>query len=320
MKHYLFIFVSLFLLALAACEPAPEESQQPTVITLQPFITETVRVTATLPPSETPTATATFTPSNTPTPVTPTATATATPTQPVLATVTAQQSARVRAEPNSNAEILTTITSGTAVEIHGASEGSEWILVRFIDVEGGGQTVDGWVQATLLAWEGDYIPPTQGPSPTPSPTFDPNMTPSPTPSGTAVTPSARLSTRNVRANCRQTDTAVPNIRANETVSVWWNWFVARPELMEDHLEHANYEILLDGVLLADYERFETALVREGRDWYVYWYYPVGTLAPGRHEVTYRLTWDEAVNDGYADFGPGTETEFEEGNCVFTVAE
>jgi hypothetical protein len=84
------------------------------------------------------------------------------------------------------------------------------------------------------------------------------------------------------------------------------------------LEHADYEVLLDGRLLTNYEDFQTEMRREAGDWYIYWYVPVGTLTSGRHEVTYLLSWDEPVSDGYDDFGPGTDIETNEGNCVFTV--
>jgi hypothetical protein len=175
---------------------------------------------------------------------------------------------------------------------------------------------------------GDFVPPTLGPSNTP--TLDADITLSPfitaTPDGSVTpgTPAATvevgedLSDVNVLAYCRAVDRNAPPVRADQTVSIEWSWFVQRPELMEDHLENANYEVLLDGRLLTNYEDFQTEMRREAGNWIVYWYVPVGTLTPGRHEVTFRLTWDEAISDGYDEFGPGTENEIDEGNCVFNV--
>ncbi|HLA44711.1 MAG TPA: hypothetical protein VJZ27_14805, partial [Aggregatilineales bacterium] len=91
--------------------------------------------------------------------------------------------------------------------------------------------------------------------------------------------------------------------------------------MEDHLAHADYEILLNGRRLTNYEQYQLPLRRESDSrWYVYWYYPVGELEPGRYEISYLVTWDEQINDGYTDFGPGTENESDEGKCVFSVVE
>lgn len=333
MKRYLyfglFILLTLALLTLAACEPASNGGDEapPTVITLLPRVmTETPRFTATLPPSATPTASNTPLPTETPTPITPTNTPTLTPTPPVLAVAANTSSnVRVRTEPSNSGEVIVSIPPQTQVEVHYSSEDGNWIQVRFLDEDE--QLVDGWIDARFLSMLGDenFVPPTLGPTPTDTGTPDPNTTPevTRTPSQTPeVPPGENVSDENVRANCRQAlnPDPLPTITAGESVGIWWNWFVAQPELMQDHLDHANYEVLLNGRLLTDYEKYATPLQREGRDWFIYWYYPVGSLEPGRYEVSYRVTWDAAVSDGYEDFGPGTENEADEGNCVFTVTE
>ncbi|MFP4322604.1 MAG: SH3 domain-containing protein [Anaerolineales bacterium] len=328
------VMLSLLLVVMlnlvAACDPVEEQASAPptalpTITVLPFFITETPRVTATLMPSDTPTPSDTPVPTSTATPITPTPTLTLTPTPPVTGQLVSSINVNVRVGPSYQEQPILSIPPGTVVEIHGASQDEGWALVRFLD-EDEERIIEGWIDLTLLDI-GDYIPPTIGPTPTPdldvtpapfvTGTPDGSQTPGPTPD---TIPSDRLSDRNVLAYCRQVNVRPPAINSNQTVSIWWSWFVARPELMQDHLDHGAYEVLLDGRLLENYEDFQTEM-RQERDgnWYVYWYVPVGTLAPGRHEVTFRLTWDEAINDGYEDFGPGTENEVDSGNCVFTVS-
>lgn len=317
---------------LAACDPPDDdEASPPTVITLlPPILTETPRVTATLTPSNTPTASDTPEPTGTPTPVTPTSTPSYTPTPPVVAPIISNTNVNIREEDNFSAEVLTSVEPGTQVEVQYSNEAGDFIFVRFIDDEG--QLIEGWVDARLID-VGTFVPPTLGPSPTPTPTGGPAATGSgfttSTPSIGGADSVENAQTRsdvNVLAYCRQRNVPVPQITTEQTVSIYWSWFVKEPSLMGNHLAHAQYEVLLDGRLLENYDSYRTTLTDKPiddparGDWYVYWFVPVGRLPAGRHEVTYRLTWDEPVNDGYEDFGPGTPNESNEGNCVFNVVE
>jgi hypothetical protein len=328
------------LVWLAACTgndtKAPPTSSLPTITALPVFLSETPRVTATLTPSNTPTPSDTPTPTQTATPVTPTATYTLTPTPPIIGRVVSnQENVNVRREASFGSPVLTSVEAGAEIEIHGLSEDRQWYKVRLIDEEGA--LVDGWINAPLISLGSGIAVPTIGPTLTPSRTpqasptgeagspiafvtVTPNGSPGTPVPTVASTPGEFLSEKNVLAYCRTLDEDPPRITAEDTVSIWWSWFVRTPELMDEHLAHAEYEVLLDGRLLTNYKNYQQPIQREGGDWYVYWYVPVGTLAPGRHEVTYRLTWYEPVNDGYEDFGPGTPNEVEQGNCVFTVEE
>lgn len=337
MHRIVYLLIGLLSLGLlGACtgqtpETAAAPTLPPTVTVLPPFLTETPRVTATLTPSITPTASDTPTATPTGTPITPTVTPSLTPTPPIIAIVFSTQGVNVREAPNANSPVITSANPGTEVEIQGASADNRWVLVRFISSTG--SLIEGWMSASLLN-TGEQIIPTLGPSPTPtselSVTLDaasppdvelPSDVSSPTPEATVNPIGPDLSAVNVLAYCRQRNETPDPIRSDQTVSIWWSWFVARPELMQDHLDNANYEVLLDGRLLANYEDYQTEMTRlPNGDWDVAWYIPVGTLNPGRHEVIFRLTWDEPVNDGYAAFGPGTRNETDEGNCVFLVQE
>lgn len=329
-----FGLVLLMLLAvLAACDPPDDdEAAPPTVITLlPPILTPTARVTATLTPSNTPTPPDTPLPTDTPTPITPTSTPSRTPTPPVVAPIVSDQSVNIREEDNFRAEILTSVEPGTEVELQYSNEDGSFVFVRLIDADG--QLVEGWIDVRLLGL-GTFVPPTVGPSPTPtlpqpSNTEGASGFTTSTPSIGGADSAEVAQTRsdvNVLAYCRQKNIRVPQITTEQNVSVYWSWFVKEPALMTNHLAHAQYEVLLDGRLLENYDVYRTALTDKPiddparGDWYVYWFVPVGKLPAGRHEITYRVTWDEPVSDGYEEFGPGTATESDEGNCIFNVVE
>lgn len=198
-------------------------------------------------------------------------------------------------------------------------EGLGWYKVAYTDEDGATQLL--WVRSTLVSTDYDEVVA----APTDSPALavndgagdDPGTTAASSPTPGATPEPERI---DILAYCRQKNVNPPAVNTNDTVYVEWSWFVAREELMQQHLDNANYQVRLDGELLEDWERFGTELKRESGVWIIYWYYPVGQLAAGEHKVTYLLTWDEPISDGYEDFGPGTAIETNEGNCVFTVAE
>lgn len=332
-KQTIWVALWVILIVAMACTPREKHSTNPptvipTITVLPSILTETPRVTATLTPSETHTPSDTPSPTVTPSPVTPTATTTLTPTPPVVGRilVNSEFNANVREGPSRADAVITSASPGTQIETHGASPDQQYVFVRFINPEG--QLIEGWVLTSMIEFPEGYIVPTIGPTPTLTPVGSdgdgaPSAFVTATPSGSVTpsaggTPSPRLSDVNILAYCRTNRVTPVRPRPNQTVSIFWSWYTSRPELMEDHLNHATYEVLLDGRVL-DHSNFQTQMVRESDgNWYVYWYVPVGTLSVGRHEVTYRVTWDAEVNDGYGRFGPDTNREEETGNCVFEV--
>ena len=126
----------------------------------------------------------------------------------------------------------------------------------------------------------------------------------------------------VLAYCNDTSYGRPaptNLAAGSTIDVWWSWFAKTEAQIQDHLDRVIYEVTVDGVPLRDWGNFRTT-VRQQDDgnYYVYWYVPVGPLNSGPHEINYRVTWREAITDGYNAFGPGTANPVQTGNCTFTV--
>lgn len=120
------------------------------------------------------------------------------------------------------------------------------------------------------------------------------------------------------AECNAYPMALPGlVLDSDSVTIFWSWFTDTEEQMEAHLAHAQYSVKLNQaafprVTLSDIEQ------RDGSFW-VFYSVNVGNLGPGFYEVEYRLTWDQPVNDGFQDFGPGTDHPMEANNCMFQVA-
>jgi hypothetical protein len=119
------------------------------------------------------------------------------------------------------------------------------------------------------------------------------------------------------AECNAFPMALPGIIYDtDTVTVFWSWFTRTDEQMEQHLANANYSVKLNQ---APFPNVVQSLERRGNNSWVFFSAEIGNLAPGHYEVEYRLTWDQPVNDGFDDFGPGTDNPIQANNCKFQVA-
>lgn len=349
-NHWISVVVLVgFLAALtSACTPDPTEEPPvaPPVNTLPPpLFTQTALFTATLTPSLTPTVTETYTPSATPTPQTPTLTPTLTPTPPIRGEIISdEENVRIRTGPGRDFEQVATVPRGTLIDVIGSERNrirETWYFIRITTEEG--EIIEGWIWGQLVEVSPDSSPiPTLGAPPSATPTITPTGSPpatlsdgttlgTPGPAATLVevptsalaTPLAQLSNVNILAYCQQDGIRPPAVRSDQTVSIFWRWWVTRPELMQSHLDYASYEVRLDGEVLVGWEQFRDEMRRDPNNndyWTTYWYYPVGQLEPGQHRVEFRLTWSNIHNDGLEDYGPGTENEEETGDCTFTVVE
>lgn len=304
-------------LMLTACDevptstPAPIATEGQVVLnlptrTLPPIVSETPRFTATPIPS------ITYTPSVTPTPtltaVPPTITNTPTPTltPTVSGEVRSTENVNLREGPGTDYDIVASVPSGTQIGVLGIQtdeQGRDWYKVAYTDEDG--ETANVWVFAALVDTDFKTVVGLVTPVPGTEATPRPNATSEP----------ERVE---ILAYCAQKGVAPPRPTTNDNVFIEWSWFVSQADLMEQHLDNATYEVTLDGEPLDDWDRYDTEMILEAGVWIIYWYYPVGKLDPGIHEVTYRVTWDEAITDGYDEFGPGTANETDTGNCTFTV--
>lgn len=323
----------IVVFAAAACEEANPDSAAPTAQngevaslptrTVKPIVSFTPRFTATPLPSMTFTPSATPRATNTPAPPTATPTEVPSPTPTASGEIRSTQNVNLREGPGLNSTIARTVPSGTEVGVVGMqndAEGRLWYKVSLTDDDGEQQLL--WVLARLVQTDYETIiaqplevevaqaedSGTDAEAAAETPADEPSVE-------TGAVEGNRVE---VLAYCRQKGVRAPAITTADSVYIEWSWFVSRPELMDQHLENVTYEVRLDGELLDDWEQYAEEVKQESGVWIVYWYYPVGRLAAGDHQVSYRVTWDETITDGYANFGPGTTRESESGDCAFTV--
>ena len=138
------------------------------------------------------------------------------------------------------------------------------------------------------------------------------------PSGPTAAP--RLDV-NVFAFCNDASFGIrapSNLTPGSTIRIFWAWFASTETYLRDHMVNATHELRVNGEAITSVNQYRGNPARSGAQHVVYWYVPFGPLSAGEYSITYRVTWRNAIQDGYAFYGPGTSTEFEEESCDFVV--
>lgn len=112
--------------------------------------------------------------------------------------------------------------------------------------------------------------------------------------------------------------APTSLTAGSSIEIFWAWFATSNAQITQHVNSAVHELRVNGTQISNVDQFRQPYITQGSDRAVYWYVPYGPLAAGEYLITYRVTWQTAVTDGYGFFGPGTSVEFEEESCNFVV--
>ena len=109
-----------------------------------------------------------------------------------------------------------------------------------------------------------------------------------------------------------------DLAAGSTIEIFWAWFASSDAYLRQHIANATHELRINGARVTGVDAFRSPPRRERGQHVVYWFVPHGPLDAGDYLITYRVTWRQAISDGYADYGPGTANEFEEESCRFSV--
>jgi len=113
--------------------------------------------------------------------------------------------------------------------------------------------------------------------------------------------------------------APQNLAAGSTLDVWWGWYAKTEDQVRQHVAAAVYEVRVNGVLLENWRQFARPIRLEGDgNYHIYWFVPSAALPAGQTVITYKVSWTQAITDGYASFGPNTGIPTQEGTCTFTV--
>ncbi|MBE0688860.1 MAG: hypothetical protein IH587_01905, partial [Anaerolineae bacterium] len=109
----------------------------------------------------------------------------------------------------------------------------------------------------------------------------------------------------------------PAVSAGSSLDIYFAWFAATRQQVQDHVASAIYEIRLNGApLLVGAPAFIRASANGGYE--AYWYVTSGQLTAGEYQITYRVTWRDPVFDGTSEFGPGTSRPEDRGSCTVRV--
>lgn len=141
----------------------------------------------------------------------------------------------------------------------------------------------------------------------------------PTAAGPPATP---LYNVNVFAFCNDPAFGIPapaNLTAGSTIKIFWAWFASTETYLRQHMTNATHELRVNGAPIENVNLYRLDPTRSGQQHVVYWYVPFGPLEAGPYLITYRVTWRNPISDGYASYGPGTNTVFEEESCNFVVS-
>ena len=120
------------------------------------------------------------------------------------------------------------------------------------------------------------------------------------------------------AECDAFPVAEPGIvYDSDNVVIYWSWFTATEEQMEEHIANVDYSVTYYQTLpLPNVIRTQTELIN-GNYW-TFWYAQLGNLRAGEYYIEYKVRWDEPVFDGFNDYGPGTDNEIVLSGCSFDV--
>ena len=104
---------------------------------------------------------------------------------------------------------------------------------------------------------------------------------------------------------------------NDNITIFWSWFAKTEQQVQDHLAQAQYDVSLNTAPLQNVG-ISPITQPNNRNFWVFYTAPIGHLKPGQYGVAMRLTWKQAISDGFDDFGPGTDTEEIFSTCTFQI--
>jgi hypothetical protein len=104
---------------------------------------------------------------------------------------------------------------------------------------------------------------------------------------------------------------------NDNLVIFWSWFAKTEQQVQDHLAQAQYDVSLNTAPLIEVG-ISPITQPNNRNFWVFYTANIGRLRQGQYGVAMRLTWKQAITDGFDDFGPGTDTEEIFSTCTFQI--
>jgi hypothetical protein len=103
---------------------------------------------------------------------------------------------------------------------------------------------------------------------------------------------------------------------NDNIMIFWSWYASSPELVQDHIDSAIYDVRFQTAPLINVQ--VSPIQQRGRNYWVFYTAQIGNLSPGRYGVSFKLTWRQQIDDGFEKFGPGTLNDRVLSTCTFEI--
>jgi hypothetical protein len=171
-----------------------------------------------------------------------------------------------------------------------------------------------------LLFQSEQLPfaePTSTPHPTPTWLPAP-PTPAPPPARRTPAPAPTFAPAVVMPYCSALDQSPVYVHEDQPVTIYWGWVATTEEHVQDFLDTATIEVLLDGEEVMPQAQSDIAYDPKDEGYVVSWSVDVGTLTPGAHRLAYHVTWSRQISDGWSTFGPRGEQEEEQEYCEIIV--
>ncbi len=103
---------------------------------------------------------------------------------------------------------------------------------------------------------------------------------------------------------------------SDNIVIFWSWFAKTEQLVQDHIAQAQYDVTLNRAPLVEVQ--VSTIQQRTQNFWVFYTANIGKLRPGGYGVELKLSWKQAINDGFDDYGPGTPTETVFSTCTFNI--
>ena len=103
----------------------------------------------------------------------------------------------------------------------------------------------------------------------------------------------------------------------DNITIFWSWYAQTEAQVQAHIDEAIYSVTyfqvvpLPSVTVSDIQFING-------DYWVFYYSQLGHLRPEHYHLSFNITWQNQITDGYDNYGPGTNTELWQSDCSFDI--
>jgi hypothetical protein len=124
----------------------------------------------------------------------------------------------------------------------------------------------------------------------------------------------------IYAECADVAGADPGVIFDtDEIIVYWSWFAKTADQVESHIANSSHVVTLNGQPFPEVRVSPIHQIEGDRNYWVFYTVNLGDKwQPGGYGVNFAVSWINTITDGYANFGPGSETELLDSGCFFTI--